>query len=88
MTMNPYLMGESSITSNKTLMVFTDTDPDYSVEDFLNAVAANLRLNIGLEPVKTPLHQNWIHKRTALIQTFWIKPIGLEKIHTRFLKNV
>ena len=33
MTMNPYLMGGSSITSNKPLMVFTGTDPEYSVED-------------------------------------------------------
>ena len=36
MTMNPYLMGGSSITSNKSLMVFTGTDPEYSVEDYLN----------------------------------------------------
>ena len=28
MTMNPYLMGGSSITSNKSLMVFTRTDPE------------------------------------------------------------
>ena len=38
MTMNPYLMGGSSKTSNKPLMVFTGTDPEYSVEDYLNAV--------------------------------------------------
>ena len=43
-------------------MVFTGTDPEYSVED-------NLILNIGPEPINTPLHQNWIHRRTALIQT-------------------
>ena len=48
MTMNPYLMGGSSITSNKPLMVFTGTDPEYSVEDYLNAFTANLVLNIGL----------------------------------------
>ena len=42
MTMSPYLMGGSSITSNKTLMVITGTDPEYSVEDYLNAVTANL----------------------------------------------
>ena len=65
MTMNPYLMGGSSITSNKPLMMFTGTD---SVEDYLNAVIANLILNIGPEPINTPLHQNWIHRRTALIQ--------------------
>ena len=40
MTTNPYLMGESSITSNKPLRVFTGTDPEYSVEDYLNAFLA------------------------------------------------
>ena len=69
MTMIPYLMGGSSITSNKPLMVFTGTDPEYSVEDYLNAVTANLILNIGPEPINTPLHQNRIHRHTALIQT-------------------
>ena len=32
MNMNPYLMGGSSISSKKPLMVFTGTDPEYSVE--------------------------------------------------------
>ena len=50
-------------------MVFTGTDPENSVKDYLNAVTSNLILNIGLEAIKTPLHQNWIHRRTALIQT-------------------
>ena len=68
MTMNPYLMGGSSIQSNNSLMVFTGTDPEYSVEDYLNAVTANLISNLGLEPINAPLHQNWIHRRTALIQ--------------------
>ena len=58
MTMNPYLMVGSSIRSNKPLMVFTGTDPEYSVEDYLNAVTANLILNMGPEPINTPLHQN------------------------------
>ena len=100
MTMNPYLMGGSSITSNKPLMVFTGTDPEYSVEDYLNAVTANLILNIGPEPINTPLHQNWIHRRTALIQTtldgaaqkwFSVLPIEIKsfwKIYTRIFKNV
>ena len=39
-------------------MVFTGTDPEYSVEDYLNADTANLTSNIGPEPVKTPIHQN------------------------------
>ena len=69
MTMNPYLTGGSSKTSNKPLMVFTGTHPEYSVEYYLNAVTANLILNIGPEPINTPLHQNWIHRRTAFIQT-------------------
>ena len=68
MSMNPFLMEGSSITSNKPLMVFTGTDPENSVEDYLNAVTANLILKIGPEPLNTPLHQNWIHRCTALIQ--------------------
>ena len=67
MTMNAYLMNGSSITSNQALMVFTDTE--YSVEGYSNAITANLILNIGPEPINTPLHENWIHRRTALIQT-------------------
>ena len=33
MTMNPYLMGESAISSDTPLLLFTGTDPEYSVED-------------------------------------------------------
>ena len=79
-------------------MIFTGTDPNYSVEDYLNAVTANLILNTGPEPINTPLHQNWIHRRTALIKTTLVGPaqkwpthrnkIRLEKIHTRIFKNV
>ena len=96
MTMNPYLMGGSSITSNKPLMVFTGTDPEYSVEDYLNAVTASLILNIGPEPINTPLHQNWIHRRTALIQTtldgaaqkwFSVLPIDIKSDWTRFTQE-
>ena len=50
-------------------MVFTGTDPEYFVEDYLNAVTAKLILNLGPEPNNTPLHQNWINRHTALIQT-------------------
>ena len=94
-------MGRSSITSNNPLMVFTETAPEYSVEDYLNAVTANLILNWGPEPINTPLHQNWLHRRTALIQTTldgaaqklvfsitYKNQIRLEKIHTRIFKNV
>ena len=96
MTMNPYLMGGSSITSNKPLMVFTGTDPEYLVEDYLNAVTANLILNIGPEPINTPLHQNWIHRRSALIQTtldgaaqnwFSVLPIDIKSDWKRFTQE-
>ena len=96
MTRNPYLMGESSITSNKPLMVFTGTDPEYSVEDYLSAVTANLVLNIGPEPINTPLHQNWKHRRTALIQRildcaaqnwFSVLPIVIKSDRKRFTQE-
>ena len=96
MTMNPYPIGGSSITSNKPLMVFTGTDPEYSVEYYLNAVTANSISNIGPEPVITPLHQNWIHRRTALIQTtldgaaqkwFSVLPIEIKSDYKRFTQE-
>ena len=96
MTMNPYLMGGSSITSNKPLMVFTETDPEYSVAGYLNAVTAKLILSIGPEPINTPLHQNWIHRRTALIQTtldgaaqkwFSVLPIDIKSDWKRFTQE-
>ena len=89
-------MGGSSITSNKPLMVFTGTDPEYSIEDYLNAVTANLILNIGSEPINTPLHQNWKHRRTALIQTtldgaaqkgFSVLPVEIKSDWKRFTQQ-
>ena len=81
MTMNPYLMGGSSISTKKPLMVFTGTDPEYSVEDYLNAVTASLI---------------WIQRRTALIQTtldgaaqkwFSVLPIVIKSDWKRFTKE-
>ena len=77
-------------------MVFTGTDPEYSVEDYLNAVTVNLILYIGPEPINTPLHQNWIHRRTALIQTtldgaaqkwFSVLPIEIKTDWKRFTQE-
>ena len=74
-------------------MVFTGTDSEYSVENYLNAVTANLILNIGPEPINRPLHQNWIHGRTASIQTtldgaaqkwFSVLPIEIKSDWKRF----
>ena len=77
-------------------MVFLGADPDYSVEDYLNAVAANLIFNIGPEPVNTPIHQNWIRRRTALIQTtlggaaqkwFSVLPMDIKSDFERFTQE-
>ena len=62
-------MGGSSLTSKKPLMIFFGADSEFSVEEYLNAVTANLFLNIGPESINTPIRQNWIHRRTALMQT-------------------
>ena len=68
MTMKSYLMGRSFTTLIKSLVIFRGTDPKCSVEAYFNAVTANLNLIIGSEHINTPLHQNWIRRRTALIQ--------------------
>ena len=94
-------MGGSLITSNKPLMEFTGTDPEYSVEDYSNAVTANLILIIGPEPINTTRHQNWIKRRTSVNtnNTRWRSSkmvfsithrnkIRLEKIYTRIFKIV
>ena len=74
-------------------MVFTVTDPEYSVENYLNTVTAKLILKIRPEPINTPLHQNCIHRRTALIQTtldgaaqkwFSVLPIEIKSDWKRF----
>ena len=66
-TMSPYFMGGASITSNKLFLVFTGKNTEHSVEDYLNAVRANMIFNIGPESIN--LQQNWTHRPTALIQT-------------------
>ena len=78
-------------------MVFTVTDPEYSVKDYLSAVTANWILNIGQEPIHTSLRQNWIHRRTSLIHTtidgaaqqwFSILPIEIKSDWKRFTKEI
>ena len=58
MTVNPYLMGGSSKFLNKLLMVFTVTD----LERLFNLFRP--------EPVNTPVHQNWIHRRPKMVFSF------------------
>ena len=48
---NQNLMDGSTRTSNKPLMLFKGTNLEYSVEEFLNAVTANLITNIGPKPI-------------------------------------
>ena len=55
MTVNAHLMSGSSVKSNKQPKVFTGADPEYLVEEHLNAVTGNLIINIGPEPIKTIL---------------------------------
>ena len=95
--MNPYLLGRSTKQSNNPLMVITGTDTEYSIEDYLDAVTVNLNLNIGPEPINTSLHQNWIHRRTALKQTtldgaaqkwFSVLPIKIKSDWKRFTQEV
>ena len=73
-------------------MVFTGTDPEYSEEDYLNAVTEKLILNRGPEQVNT----NWIHRRTALIQTtldgaaqkwFSVLPIEIKSVGKNSHRN-
>ena len=81
MNLNPYLMGGSSIT----LMAFTGTEPEYSVEDNLNAVTANLFLNIEPEPINTPHHQIFKTKDSTLIT--YINQIFLNHIHENNMRD-
>ena len=67
MTMRPYLKCGSFLTSIKPLKDFTETDPEFSVEYYLNAVTANLISYMGPESIITQLHYNWLHRRTALM---------------------
>ena len=77
-------------------MVFTGTDPENSVKDYLNAVTASLTLNIGPEPVNTQLDQYRIQSCTALIQTtlddtaqkwFSVLPIEIKSDWKRFTQE-
>ena len=60
----------------------------------MNAATAKLILNIGPGPVNTPLNQNWIHSRTALVQTTldgaaqrWFSPIDIKSDRKRLAQE-
>ena len=100
MTVNLYLMGESSNSSNGLLKVFTGTDPKISLADNLNDFTANLILNIAPQSFDTHLHQKCNHRGTALILTthdgtaqknvfqLYQQKEQIETFHTTTLKNV
>ena len=71
-------------------MVFTGTDPEYSVEDYLNAVTANLILNIGPELKNTALIQTTLDD--AAQKYFSVLPIEIKsdwnRITLEFSKKV
>ena len=65
MTLNPYLMGGSSIISFKSLMVFTGTDPEYSVKDYLNATA---KLILKMETIYKRIFKIFDSERNKQLQ--------------------
>ena len=48
-------------------MVFRGKDPEYSVEDNLNAVTSNSLVVLGVGLIITPFHKNRIQRRTSLM---------------------
>ena len=76
MTMNPYLMGGSSITSNKPLMVFTGTDPEYSVE--YSTITTTQQSFSPIHPnLTTPKNRNTAIPQVTLQST--VKPLVAPK---------
>ena len=48
---------------------FNVTDPTYTTEGFLDAIAANMVMTAGPEQTDSPYHEAWILKEIAMIQT-------------------
>ena len=67
-----YLGGSEPI--QQSLCPFDGTDPNYTTENFLNAITANMAMTAGPEQNDSPFHETWILKRIAMIQTALIGP--------------
>ena len=65
--MCPYLGG--SVPMQQSLKPFDGTDPTYTTEDFLNAITPNMLTTARPEQTDSPIHEAWILKRIAMIQT-------------------
>ena len=50
-----------------TIRPFDGTDPEYTVEEYLNSIVAAMIFSIGIEPANQAGHQQWKVKRAALI---------------------
>ena len=50
-----------------TIRTFDDTDPAYTVEEYLSSIVAAMIFSSGIEPVNKPGHHQWKVKRAALI---------------------
>ena len=70
--MYPYLGG--LVPMQQSLRPFDSTDPTYTTEDFLNATTANMLKTAGPEQTDSPIRENRILKRIAMIQTALIGP--------------
>ena len=53
---------------------FDCTDPNYTKENFLNAITANMVMTAEPEQTDSPHHETWILKRIGMIQTALIGP--------------
>ena len=70
MSINEEPQIEQSISSGSvptTIRPFDGTDPAYTVEEYLNSIAAAMIFSSGIEPVNKPGHHQWKVKRAALI---------------------
>ena len=82
MTMNPYLIGGSSITSNKPLMVFTGTDPEYFQTEnlklqYVNRIQINTTRIINIHDSDVDLSE----KITEILNIYEKDPQILEENH-------
>ena len=89
--MYPYPGG--SVSMQQSLRPFDATDPNYTTEDFLNSITANMVMTAVPEQTDSPFHEAWILKRIAIIQTALMDrhnngiPIDVKKIGKRSAVN-
>ena len=70
--MYPYLGG--SVPIQQSLRPCDGTEPNYTTEDFSNAITSNMVMTAGPEQTLSAFHEAWILKRIAMVQTALIGP--------------